>query len=229
MAQRAFSHSWVSSLPETLASDNMFTQGTQFSSENISCTTEIGSAAIQFCSNNELQQEASAANCFSAFNIPSNYKPINIPTVLSKPASMFPLSNEDLPNGFTFSSLEASGPTKCTVDTGSMFLNPALIGHISNASESIDSQGRPQQQQFSGFSISMPQEMQENMGTGEDYEAAGGLIRKNSNDEWGTIRSIGFPFSLPSNDAWIKPNLPWDSPPCPSEMSTSYSTNTCYT
>lgn len=223
MAQRAFSHSWVSSLPEALASD-MFTQGThcpQFSTENISCTTEIGSAAIQFCSNNELQQ-ASAA-CFSAFDIPS-YKPINIPT-LSKP-SIFPLSNEDLPNGFTFSSLEASGPTKCTVDTSSMFLNPALIGHMSNASESIGSQGA-QQQQFSGFSISMPQEMQENMGTGED-EAAG-LIRKNSNDEWGTIRSIGFPFSLPSNETNWKPNLPWDSPPCPSEMSTSYSTNTCYT
>ena len=46
MAQRAFSHSWVSPLPETLVSD-MFTQGTNctwFSSENISCTTDIGSA-----------------------------------------------------------------------------------------------------------------------------------------------------------------------------------------
>lgn len=223
MAQRALSHSWVSSLPENLASEMFTHQGMhscpQFSSENISCTTEIGSG-IQFCSNNELQQ--ASTSCYSAFdNIP--YKPIN-PT-LSKP-SMFSLSNEDLPNGFTFSPLEQSGPTKCTVDTDSMFLNPALIAHMSNASESRDSEGP--QQQFSGFSISLPQEMQENVATGEDE----GGLRKNSgaapNDEWGTIRSIGFPFSLPSNDAW-KPNLPWDSPPCPSEMSTSYSTNKCYT
>ena len=55
MAQRAFPHSWVSTLPETLVSD-MFTQGTnctQFNSENISSTIEIG-FAIQFCSTNDL-------------------------------------------------------------------------------------------------------------------------------------------------------------------------------
>ena len=93
MAQRAFSHSWVSPLPETLVSD-MFTQGTnctQFSSENISCATEIGSA-IQFCSTNDLQQAPTSS--FSAFDIPS-YKPIN-PTVY-KP-SLFPASNGDLQN-----------------------------------------------------------------------------------------------------------------------------------
>ncbi|XP_057787593.1 protein FEZ-like [Salvia miltiorrhiza] len=49
-------------------------------------------------------------------------------------------------------------------------------------------------------------------------EEEGGL-RKNV---WENIRSMGFPFSLP-------PNLPWESPPCPSEMSsTTYSTNKCY-
>ena len=61
------------------------------------------------------------------------------------------------------------------------------------------------------------------MGTGED-EAG---LRKNQgaalDNQWGTIQSIGFPFSLPSD------NLSWDSPACPSEMSTSYSTNKCYT
>ena len=44
----------------------------------------------------------------------------------------------------------------------------------------------------------------------------------------GTIQSIGFPFNLPSHDA-LRPNLPWDSPACPSEMSASYTTNKCYT
>ncbi|XP_030942005.1 protein FEZ [Quercus lobata] len=220
MAQRAFSHSWVSPLPETLVSD-MFTQGTnctQFSSENISCATEIGSA-IQFCSTNDLQQAPSSS--FSAFDIPS-YKPIN-PTVY-KP-SLFPASNGDLQNGFMFSPL-VSGPMKCAVDTTSMLLNPALIGDVSNASRTTDFEGPPQQ--FSGFSISLPQEMQENLGTGEDVSG----LRKNQgaalNNQWETIQSIGFPFNLPSNDAW-RPNLPWDSAPCPSEMSTNYSTNKCYT
>ncbi|GMY13632.1 protein FEZ-like [Fagus crenata] len=221
MAQRAFSHSWVSPIPETLASD-MFTQGTnctQFSSENISCTTEIGSA-VQFCSTNDLQQASTSS--FSGFDI-SSYKPIN-PT-FCKP-SLFPVSNGDLSNGFMFCPLEVSGPIKCTVDTASMLLNPALIGDVSNPSRTTDFEGSPQQ--FSGFSIGLPQEMQENMGIGED-EAG---LRKNQgaafNNQWGTIQSIGFPFTLPSDDAW-RPNLPWDSPPCPSEMSTSYSTNKCYT
>ncbi|KAG7985391.1 hypothetical protein I3843_03G023800 [Carya illinoinensis] len=223
MAQRALSHSWVSSLPETLATEKL-TEGTHcslFSPENISCTTEIGSA-MQFCHNNhDLQQSSSA--CFSAFDIPS-YKPIT--NIVSKPLP-FPLSNGELPDGFTLiSSLDVSGPTKCTVDTPSILLNSAL-GELTSASESIDFEAS--QQQLSGFSVSLPQDVQENLGTGEDEAGfSRNLDATLLNNQWGTIRSIGFPFSLPSNDAW-KPNLSWDSPPCPSEMSTSYSANKCYT
>ncbi|XP_047952853.1 protein FEZ-like [Salvia hispanica] len=47
---------------------------------------------------------------------------------------------------------------------------------------------------------------------------------------WENIRAMGFPFSLPpaaAEEAVV--NLPWESPPCPSEMSsTTYSTNKCY-
>ncbi|OAY79191.1 Protein FEZ, partial [Ananas comosus] len=45
----------------------------------------------------------------------------------------------------------------------------------------------------------------------------------------GTHRTIGFPFNLASDlsDEW-KSNLSWDSPPCTTEMSTSYGTNECY-
>lgn len=221
MAQRALSHSWVSSLPEFSVSD-MFTQAThcpQFTSENISCTTEIGSA-IQFSGNNDLQPVSTS--CFSAFDVPS-YKPIN--PVVSKP-HIFPLSNGDLPNCFTFSPPEVSGSTKSTVDTSSLIFNVAGIGDVSNGSETIDSDGP--QQQFSGFSISLPQEMHENMGTGAGEAGVGENSSETQNNQWGTMRSIGFPFNLPSNDAW-KPNLPWDSPPCPSEMSTTYSTSKCYT
>ncbi|KAB1211610.1 Protein FEZ [Morella rubra] len=218
MAQRALSHSWVSSLPKTLSTD-MVTQGThcsQFSPENISCTTEIGSA-MQFCTSNHLQQASTA--CFSAFHDIPSYKPIS--PVVSKPP-LFPVCNGDLSNGYTFSPLEVSGQTKCTIDSASILVNPAF-GSVTNPTETLDFEGP--EPQFSGFSVSLPQDIQENMGTEEDE-----VGRRNSgtavNNQWATIRSIGFPFSLPSNDAC---NLPWDSPPCPSEISSSYSTTKCYT
>ncbi|KDP27142.1 hypothetical protein JCGZ_19841 [Jatropha curcas] len=223
MAQRALNHSWMSQIPDTTAS-NILNQGvqrcTQFSPENISCTTEIASV-FPICSNNDLQQASSAS--FSAIDLSSYNKPMT-PTSVDKP-SLFPLTNGDLlHSNFMFSPLEISGHTKCTVDasSSSMLLNPALIGDISKVSESINFEGS-HNQQFNGFAISLSQDTQANMGAEED-EAN---LRKNSNgiydnNQWGTVRSIGFPFSLPSN-------LPWDSPPCPSEMSSTYSTNKCYT
>lgn len=209
MAQRALSHSWVSPLPESTAASDVLSQGancTHFSSENVSCVTDIGSV-IQLCGNNDLQQ-SSTAN-FSALDIAS-YKALN--PNFYKPLLLPPPSNGagELPNNFIFSPPpEISGP-------GNLF---------------GDFEG-PQQQQPRGFSISLPQEIQANM-TAEEDETE--ISRKNpnpnqDNNSWGTVRPIGFPFSLPLNlpDAW-KPNLPWDSPPCPSEMSTTYSTNNCYT
>lgn len=227
MTQRAVSHSWASLMPETTASD-LFNQGahsTHFSSETISCTTETRSS-IQLLSNNDLQR-ATTAN-FSALDTLS-YKTMN-PTVPK--SSPFPVPNDDLPTGFMFSPFEMSGPTaKNTVDVASTFFNPSspLIGDVTKTSESNDFEGS--QQQLNGFSISSPQDMQGSVGIGEDDM---GLEKNPSavhvNNQWANIRSIGFPFSLPLNhsDAW-KPNLPWDSPPCPSEMSTTYSPNNCYT
>ncbi|OVA09013.1 NAC domain [Macleaya cordata] len=227
MAQRALSHSWVSPLPETTGSQilNHGTNCTQFSSENMSCITEAGST-IQFGCNNDLQQ--CSATSFTPIDIPS-YKPVN-PTVC-KP-SLLPTMNGDLPAGFMFSSLDMSGHGKCTVDVASMLLNfpPALLGDTDKGPEDIDFSGT--QQQYGGFSITLPQEMQGNMGLGEEEET---WLRKNTNtfnvnDQWGTIRSVEFPFSLPSTlpDVW-RSTLAWDSLPCPSEISTSCSTNNCYT
>ncbi|OAY56805.1 protein FEZ [Manihot esculenta] len=222
MAQRALNISWVSQLSDTAASDilNQGPQSTQFISENISCTTEIGSV-FQMCSN-DLQQ-ASSAN-FSALDI-SSYKPIT--TTVDKP-SLFPVSNGDLPNNFMFSPIEMPAPAKCTIDAP-MLVNHDLMVDVNKASESMDYDGS--QHQFNGFSISLHQDTQGSVGA-EDGETG---LRKNpsgfhDNSQWENMQSIGFPFSLPSNipDDW-KSNLPWDSPPCPSEMSSNYSANKCYT
>ncbi|XP_042496183.1 protein FEZ-like isoform X2 [Macadamia integrifolia] len=219
MAQRALSHSWVSPLPETTGSD-ILTQNahsTQFSSENISFTTEGGSA-IQFSSYNDFQQ--STTTCLSLPDIPP-YKPIYQPICRT---SILPISNGDLPAGFMFSPHETPGLASMLFN-----LSPALLADVSKASESIDYCGS--QQQRNGFSITLPQELQGNMGSGVEETC----LRKNSDDsptinQLGTVRSIGPPFSLPPNlpDAW-KTISPWDYPSCPTEMSTIYSTNKCHT
>ncbi|XP_015879415.3 protein FEZ isoform X1 [Ziziphus jujuba] len=227
MAQRALSHSWATPLPE-ISAPGLLTQAThctQFSPENISCTTEIGSA-LQFYSNNDLQQNSTTT--YSASDIPPSYKPNNLE--ICKPGN-FPFLNEEIPNSFVFPGMEMSEPTKSSVDVASMLFNTGLIGNgRNNPSESIHFES--QHQQFRGFSVNLAQNMQGNdIGTGEDDGEAG--LKKDPrvaqvDNQCEAIRSIGFPFSLSPNDAW-KPNLPWDSPPCPSEMSISYSTNKCYT
>ncbi|KAI4352581.1 hypothetical protein L6164_006818 [Bauhinia variegata] len=215
MAQKALSHSWMNHLPESMVSD-ILNQGTtnsnQFiNSENISCTTEIGSAAaaaIQFCGSKELHQQVSSANLTATCS----------ENIHSK-CSQFPALNGDFgDNGsFIFSTLDGSTvePAKCAA--GSMILNPDYLSF------------EGPNQQFSGCSISVVADEQE-------------CSRKSSVNpapvpQWEiTGRPInGFPFSLPPNDSatnWKPINtLAWDSPspPCPSDMSTSYSTNKCYT
>ncbi|KAF9626147.1 hypothetical protein IFM89_031274 [Coptis chinensis] len=228
MAQRALSHSWVSSFPET-AGANVLPQGTactQFSSGNISCNTEARSS-FQLCCNNDLQQSSTTSTTYPPIDVQS-YKPFN--PMFSK-QNLTPSLNGEIPSGFMFSPYDMQGPSKCTVDVASLLANlsPAFVGDSSKSSENIDFAGT--QQPYNGFSLTSPQEMQGNVGMGEEDTC----LRKNPNtsdinSNWGAVRSVGFPFNLPLDmpDAW-KPNLPWDSPPCPSELSTSYSTNKCYT
>ncbi|KAH7515937.1 hypothetical protein FEM48_Zijuj10G0081300 [Ziziphus jujuba var. spinosa] len=231
-AQRALSHSWVSSLPETNACDLLpkcSSRNTQFSSDqNMSFTVPktTSSVPFQFCSNNDIQN--SSSNTVSPTDFFS-YKPYQLP-----------ISNGDFTPNFIFSPLEtSSAPSKSTVDVSSMLLNmpSSMLGDFGiKASESIGFSGS-QQEQCTGFSIALPQEQ---VSAGNVSENA---LFKNLNmnvadteDHWEAGRTnIGFPFGLPLplntviGDAW-KPNLLWDSSPCPSEMSTtSFFTTKCYT
>ncbi|MBA0856610.1 hypothetical protein Goshw_000831 [Gossypium schwendimanii] len=210
MAQRALSHTWISSLNHGAACS-------QLSSENISCTTEIGSP-IPLCSNGELQQDCSAG--FSALDILS-YKSFHQTVYRPSP---FHVSNGDLHNNMMFSQLDnmSGSSPKCTIDTSSMLLSPPLI---SNAPASTDFRG--QQHQYGNFSISSPQDMQ---GNGGEVESEEGTRKTSDSIPDYSHLSMVFPFRLSPNmpDSW-KPNLPWDSPQCPSEMSTTYSTDKCYT
>lgn len=210
MAQRALSHSWVSQLPETTTTTttDMFNQGSniitsQFSPENnISCTTE----AVQLCNNTDLQQHnttSSPANCFSTLD---QYKHIANPTV-SK-LSVIPTSFTDFPNNLIFPTAEVSAML--------LNLSPVFTSDVAKITDTIEFGGS--QQLFNGFPMSLSPNIE-----AEDQLS----FRKSHNQQWNSIRSLGFPFNLPpsiSNSG----TLSWDSAPCPSELSTSYSSNKCY-
>ncbi|GFZ14407.1 NAC (No Apical Meristem) domain transcriptional regulator superfamily protein [Actinidia rufa] len=152
-------------------------------------------------------------------NIPVN--PIH--HIPSKPPPQVSFSNGDIPRSYT------------TIDSSSMFPNMSLniFGDFGKlATEAIDF--NVLQGQGGNLSFVLPQEMQEKTIHGEDMGLIRDLNGAHFDDPWGNIsmRSIGNSFGVPlgMTEAW-KSNLLWDSSsPCPSDqMSTSYSTNKCYT
>ncbi|CAK9136358.1 unnamed protein product [Ilex paraguariensis] len=231
-AQRALSHSWVSRLPETTASDMLTQQAhspSQFSStitDNISLTTKINSTT-QFGYNRDLQH--SYLTSFSPLDV-HPYKPIN---KFTGNPSQVSISKGDLPeSGHTFSSPETSEKGQScaedsSYDVSSFMLNmsSSIFGDIGKASESIDY--RELQDQYNCFITPTP-EMQGNLQChGEETTFANDNETNMTQfaDQWGALRSVGFPLGLPLSmpDAW-KSNLLWDSSPCPTQMSTNYST-----
>ncbi|KAH6792029.1 NAC Apical domain transcriptional regulator superfamily protein [Perilla frutescens var. hirtella] len=199
-ANRALSHAWT----------------TPSLSETTTTTSSDAFAYTQFTSENEFQQ--SNTN-FSALNIPS-YR--NASPVAGKASTLTSANDGDYFTGnLVFSPPEEVSGTsnKTTVDLTTMFFNQS-------PAKSSDFEHH-----FNGaYSVNSSQVIQESMNGEDDREG----FRKNPNSNihhlWENIRSMGFPFSLPPapQDSW-KPNLPWESPPCPSEISsTTYSTNKCY-
>ncbi|CAA3013722.1 Hypothetical predicted protein [Olea europaea subsp. europaea] len=214
-AQRAISQSWGASLSEIPC---VFTEGahhSQFTEANISPISETRST-IQLCSSNESRQPSPTK--FSARSFLS-HKPME---AMTSNESIFTTSNGDLPPGyFMFSppEEETGSTNKCTLEVPSMLFNlsPALISDMSKITECNELE-RPQQEMQGSITL-------------DDNE---GDLRTNQcavhiQNQWQSMRQIGFPFSLPStvSDS-SKLNLPWDSPPCPSEIATSCSANKFY-
>ncbi|GLT27839.1 hypothetical protein SLA2020_028100 [Shorea laevis] len=221
-AQRAFSHSFVSPLPETSSTSDMAnssrgSDSTQLSSENMSSlTTKTSSSSIQINHNTDIQQTSSTT--FSPLDY-HYFKPIN--QMAGKPPQL-PTGDQA---GLLFEPFETSAPAKCTVDVTSMLLNmsSSVLGDYSHSKvsdESIDLVGH--HEHGNGFSVSFPHEMHGNIRNGT-----------HGDDQWEGVQSIGFPFSFPAvmnmGYAWKPSNVLWDSSSSPSEMSTSFSTTKCYT
>ncbi|KAF5449650.1 hypothetical protein F2P56_030073 [Juglans regia] len=229
--QRAFSHSWVSPgvLPESnITHHDMLPKCphyTQFGSENMSLASKTScTPAIQFSFNNDI-------TAFSPLDFAS-YRSLNQMAVDKVPPQLPNISTEEHHSSFFFSPLETSVPAKCTtVDISSMLLNmpSSMLGDFGTKSfqSTVDYGSGPKEPCNGLISINLLQDMQRNVdGGGEQAHA----LMKNplTDDQLDSVHSIGFPFSLPlNNDAW-KLDLAWDSSPCPSEMSTSFSTTKSY-
>ncbi|KAK3025380.1 hypothetical protein RJ639_044920 [Escallonia herrerae] len=215
--QRTLSHSWVSPLPETSTYEILNQHAnstTQFStSDRISLTTKA-SSVVQYGVNND------SIASFSPLDV-SPYKPFNPIATSTRMPSQVSISNTgDILTGYTFLSPE---PTNCTADASSLLLNmsSSMLGDFGNKALGSLHYGGLVHDQYNGFSITLPEGIRENVGQGEESA----LVKDDANvpqfeDQW------GIPSSL--TDFW-KSNFLCDSSPCPSEMSTSYSTNKCYT
>lgn len=143
MAQRALSHAWISSSPFSEPSlPEIFPQYSQFSSENISCTTETGSN-LHLCSNK---------NDLNPTSTPT-FSPLN--SMVSKPSFCWANPNGDFPPNFMFS--------PPTFDVSSMIFNPSPVlipggdGNNNNNNKvpeniEFESSNQPQHHHFNSFS-----------------------------------------------------------------------------
>lgn len=252
-AQRALSHSWVSSLSETRAS-SMLTkdqESTQFCSDNnMSLTRKTSLLASQFCTDTQNLDVAS-------------YKTIINPSLHKAFDHYSPISSNigsDLSTSMIFSSpLETSNTiinAKSTMDVSSMLLNmsSSVLGDISKSTTSEDTttnfnnNGGLQEHCCSDYyPIPFLREMQATYGNNQydnnnNNNNSNALVKipnvnvpRVDEQELETVRSFGFPFSSSSmhfniGDAW-KSNLLWDTSSCPCDVPSSYySTITkCYT
>ncbi|KAG8366343.1 hypothetical protein BUALT_Bualt17G0070000 [Buddleja alternifolia] len=177
-----------------------------FTSSNITSMSNKTNPSLEFGFYNDIEQYSS--------NIPTNFLPIckQVYDQYQMENKPFPISFSNADNllitpSYTISSTDQTSLKCPTNDASSLFLDmsTSVFGDFEKGSEN----------NLDYLSAVLPENiMQENVGHGEDE-----------------IRSLmGFPYNLPINDAWKSNLVMWDSSPCPSELSTSYSTNkSCYT
>ncbi|CAN4081268.1 unnamed protein product [Withania somnifera] len=227
-AHRALSHSWVS--PSPLPQNNTTTSHDFLTSSHFTNSDEMSSfihktttSPIQF---NDLQNSSNNMSSFSTLDLPL-YKTLNSISSYNniRPPQQISISNHHDPitTSYTFSSPCVNNNIN-NIDASSLLLN---------MSSSI----------FGDYSIALPENMEGGSSGGviqESLKEANNVINnmEHIEEQWGNVvrSNIGvlplmhnFPLNM-VGDAW-KTNLLWDSSsPCPSsEVSTSYSTNKCYT
>ncbi|CAJ2645315.1 unnamed protein product [Trifolium pratense] len=216
-AQRALSHSWVPPLLETSTSNVLTNDGNQnqFYSSNMILTKKP--MINQFCSttNNTAQQlTTSSSTTLCPLDVTSyNDKPI-IDPLIYKPLYRLPFSNDqdlNLSTGSLFSSPLETSCNKTSMDVSSLLLGMSSEGTTSNYTNGLQDHYNNEYPFMANIipNVNVPHVDEQ---------------------ELETVRSIGFPFTMPFNigDAW-KSSFVWDTSSCTSDEPSSYSTTKCYT
>ncbi|XP_061358606.1 protein FEZ-like [Gastrolobium bilobum] len=234
-AQRALSHTWVSSLPETITTSDMITndrESNQFYSANMPLTkkTSLGS---QFCTvrhNDDTQHLTTTSSTLCPLDVASYIKPLINP-LFYKPFDRLPISNGDLTNGLLFSSpLETSTTSaKSSMDVSSLALlsmSSSVLGDFSETTEGTTTNfGSGLQEHNNGYTIPLLREMQGTIGNQQDENVL--VMIPNVNvprvDEQ-HLETVRFPFGMPFNigDGW-KSSVLLDTSTCPCDAPSCYS------
>ncbi|KAI4328435.1 hypothetical protein L6164_020790 [Bauhinia variegata] len=123
-----------------------------------------------------------------------------------------------------------SSAAKSSVEYSSMLLNmpSSVLGDFGKVSEGMNFGGFQENGHNGNYPMALLREMQGTLGNVDDnamVKIPNMNVARGVEQELETVRSIGFPFSLPLNingEAW-KSNLLWDDVP------SNYSTTKCYT
>ncbi|KAK4799320.1 hypothetical protein SAY86_024685 [Trapa natans] len=173
--------------------------GALFSSKNTSCPTHIGSAV----------QLADHGCNNSLQNSSTNFSTMEDHSYRSDAPSASQSSHLQVPNGEALNNF---------------ILGPTMLSDINRASGGMYSQGPLQ---FTGgFSVGLVSHLEQSMDTamgGDQMDIRRNLVRAQISSHCvNPPRTMSFPFTHQSDTLWA-------SPPCPSHISASFSTNKCYT
>ncbi|KAI4328434.1 hypothetical protein L6164_020790 [Bauhinia variegata] len=230
-AQRALSHYWVSPLAKTNTSDLLTKDeySPQCCSEPLTKKTGL---IGQFHANHSDIQHLNSSNSSLFGSDIGSYKPLFNNQLLYKPFDQLPISNGEPTTSLMFSSpLETcSSAAKSSVEYSSMLLNmpSSVLGDFGKVSEGMNFGGFQENGHNGNYPMALLREMQGTLGNVDDnamVKIPNMNVARGVEQELETVRSIGFPFSLPLNingEAW-KSNLLWDDVP------SNYSTTKCYT
>ncbi|KAK7362293.1 hypothetical protein VNO77_04403 [Canavalia gladiata] len=223
-AQRALSHSWISPSPETTTSDHMLTNDIdnhQFCPSSMPLTKKISIAnQLYNVDHNNTQHSNTSSSTQCPSDVDSYNKP-NMNPLLYKPLDRLPISNGDLSTGLIFSSpLETSTTSaKSSMDVSTLLfsMSSSILGDFSKTSEGTASNLSGLEEHSNGYQTQLLREMQlqGTIGNQDDnvlVKIPNVNVPRVDDQQIETLRSIGFPFSMPFNvgDAW-KSNLLWDT------------------
>lgn len=196
--KRGLSHSWVNPVFDSTKSDIMNPSYNFQTSSSILTIANKANPSLRFGFCDDLEQSS-----LSSFSPP-----------------YFPPNNED--NQFKASCYTSSSIGKASTPASRSVVNDATSLLLDMSTSILGDFGANMElgASFNGFLDVSSEDMQRNLGYGEGEVSLEGKNVGEIDEKW-----MEFPYGFASNSNL---NFIWDSSPCPSDFSTNFSTNKCY-